>query len=212
MPGNQNNQSQEEFDSLLDDLLSDEAAPKEPTAVDTEPDENPLRELKALLLEMDWEISDEIMEAMLVQAENLKKTFHDSKVNVLFLQLLQAVGKYIKSQKANAHPDAVKLLSSIYTGLEIVSMAEGMTDAEKQKILKIEVDRFKALKAKVAERDNQRPPAGRPETVPPRSSGAGDAGLEEVIQNAMDVLRKDITDLIRTEFETLRTQLKSSKS
>jgi len=212
VPGNQKNQSQEEFDSLLDDLLSEEATPSDTAEKDVVVDENPLRGLKAVLLEMDWEISDDIMAEMLAHAEGLKKTFQDNKVNLLFLQLLQAVGKYIKSQKANAHPDAIKLLSSIYTGLEIVSMAEGMTDAEKQKILKIEVERFKALKSKVAERDDGKTTAETTGKAPPQSVATGETRLDEVIQNAMDALRKDITDLIRAEFETLRKQLNSSKS
>lgn len=209
MPGNQNNQSQEEFDSLLDDLLSEKATPSE--AVDQEEDvaENPLRDLKATLLAVDWEINDDIMADMLLHAGKLEKTFQDNKVNQLFLQLLQAVGKYIKAQKANAHPDAIKLLSSIYTGLEIVSMAEGMTDAEKKKILKIEVDRFKSLKKKVAERNaEQKSSEGSVESAP-GSRTTGDARMDEVLQNALGIIRKDLTDLIRAEFETLRAQLKS---
>ena len=155
MPGNENDQTQEEFDSLLDDLLSEEAPSSEPVDPDQGTEDNPLTELKATLLAVDWEINDDIMAAMLLHAEKLEETFQDNKVNQLFLQLLRAVGRYIKTQKANAHPDAIKLLSSIYTGLEIVSMAEGMTDAEKKKILKIEVDRFKSLKQKVAEQKTE---------------------------------------------------------
>lgn len=212
MPGNENDQSQEEFDSLLDDLLSEDAASSEAADREEDPEENPLRDLKATLLAVDWEINDEIMAAMLLHAEKLKETFENNRINQLFLQLLQAVGKYIKTQKANAHPDAIKLLSSIYTGLEIVSMAEGMTDAEKQKILKIEVDRFKSLKAKVAKRDNEKKSPELPADTARNPRITGDAGMDEVVQTALATIRKEITDLIRAEFETLRTQLKSLKS
>ena len=211
MPGKENDQSQEEFDSLLDDLLSEEQSSKEANDQYPETEENPLRDLKATLLAVDWEINDELMASMLLHAEKLKEAFPDNQVNLLFLQLLQAVGKYIKAQKANAHPDAIKLLSSIYTGLEIVSMAEGMTDAEKKKILKIEVDRFKSLKAKVAERNkSKKSPAGS-DGSPRDPRTTGEAGIEEVVQAALAIIRKDITDLIRAEFETPRVQLKSLK-
>jgi len=214
VPGNENDQTQEEFDSLLDDLLSEEAPSSEPVDPDQGTEDNPLTELKATLLAVDWEINDDIMAAMLLHAEKLEETFQDNKVNQLFLQLLRAVGKYIKTQKANAHPDAIKLLSSIYTGLEIVSMAEGMTDAEKKKILKIEVARFKSLKQKVAEQKteqtSQEPPVAMASVPDPKSTG--DARMDEVVQRAVAILRTEITDLIRAEFETLRSQLKSSTS
>ena len=212
MPGNQNNQSQEEFDSLLDDLLSEEATPTEPADPHEGGEENPLRDLKATLLAVDWEINDELMAAMLLQARQLEKTFMDNKVNLLFLQLLQVVGKYIKTQKANAHPDAVKLLSSVYTGLEIVSMAEGMSDTEKKKILKIEVDRFKSLKKKVAERNAEETSSKHRDETAHAPNTTGDARMDEVVENAVAMLRSEITELIRAEFETLRTQLKSSSS
>ena len=36
--------------------------------------------------------------------------------------------------------------------------------------------------------------------------------MDEVVQRAVAILRTEITDLIRAEFETLRSQLKSSTS
>ena len=188
MPGDQNKQSQEEFDSLLDDLLSEEATPTEPADPREGGEENPLRDLKATLLAVDWEINDELMAAMLLQARQLEETFKNNKVNLLFLQLLQVVGKYIKTQKANAHPDAVKLLSSVYTGLEIVSMAEGMSDAEKKKILKIEVDRFKSLKKKVAERNAEETSAESRDESARAPMTTGDARMDEVVENAVAIL------------------------
>jgi pilus assembly protein FimV len=166
---------------------------------------DPLRELKAIFLAVDWEINDEIMSAMLRQIDSLKKIFAKDRILMLFLQLLGAVGKYIKVQKANAHPDAVKLLNSIYTSLEIVSMSEGMTETERKRILRTEVKRFQSLKEELA---RQKEPAQKaPETAAETADEpkAADAEVPPALRYVLEEIRKTI----RSEFAALRDELKS---
>jgi hypothetical protein len=72
---------------------------------------------------------------------------------MLLLQILGALGKYVKTNKGNAHPNAVKVLNSVYTSLEKVLLQKDITDAEKEKVLLIEVQRFKELKEQVSARE-----------------------------------------------------------
>jgi pilus assembly protein FimV len=169
---------------------------------DADPQPGPLRELKAIFLAVDWEINDDIMSALLRQIDLLTATFKDDRIMTLFLQLLGAVGKYIKINKANAHPDAIKLLNSIYTSLEIVSMSEGMTEKERKKILRTEVNRFQRLKDKLA---RKAAPAAAAAPKPPSS---GEAPSEEV-PPALRYVLKELQKTIREEFAALRAQLKS---
>ena len=166
---------------------------------------DPLRELKAVFLAVDWEINDEIMSAMIRQIDSLKKIFAKDRILMLFLQLLGAVGKYIKAQKANAHPDAVKLLNSIYTSLEIVSMSEGMTEAERKRILRTEVKRFQSLKEELARQKEPTPKA--PDTA--AETVAETLGTEKELPPALRYLLEEIRKTIRSEFAALRDELKS---
>jgi pilus assembly protein FimV len=193
--------TEKEVDGQLEYLFAESAADHGDADGDQRPD--PLRELKAIFLAVDWEINDDIMSALLRQIETLKAIFAEDRILTLFLQLLAAVGKYIKAQKANAHPDAVKLLNSIYTSLQIVSMSEGMTEAERKKILRTEVQRFQSLKEKLAAKKEPArqarqagadiTPEARPEEIPP------------TLRYVLEEVRKTI----RAEFAALKKELTS---
>jgi hypothetical protein len=189
-----------EVDGQLEYLFAETAAENGEPEADQRPD--PLRELKAIFLAVDWEINDDIMSALLHQIETLKETFAGDRILTLFLQLLAAVGKYIKAQKANAHPDAVKLLNSIYTSLQIVSTSEGMTEAERKRILRTEARRFQSLKEKLAQKKRPAPPNTQSRAdVPP-------AEQPEEIPAALRYVLEEVRKTIRAEFAALKKELK----
>jgi len=112
--------------------------------------DSPLRDLKAIALSIDWEIDDEIMTRLNEEVEALKEKYCDDNIIVLFLRLLGSVGKYIKAKKASSHPDAIKLLNTVFINLEKVVMSEDMPEMEREKLLLGEVKRFKKLKEDIA--------------------------------------------------------------
>ena len=149
----------EEVEKRLDDLFGDgdESSDFEEDSDDIEGplalerdggdvEDSPLKELKPIVLSIDWEITDEIMIKFLGQVDVLKEAYKDDKIILMFLQLLGSVGKYIKAKKASADPDVVKLLNSAYAGLEKVLLTEGITETERKKLLIAEVNKFKKLK------------------------------------------------------------------
>jgi len=153
----------DEVEKRLDDLFGDMAETsdfeEDKEAVEPSPsfkegrsdiEDSPLKELKSTVLSIDWEITDEIMTKFLDQVEALKTRYEDDKVIQMFLQLLGSVGKYIKAKKANADPDVVKLLNTAYDGLEKVLLTEGITEAEKKKLVVTQVNKFKKLKERLA--------------------------------------------------------------
>lgn len=170
---------------------------------DSESQSGPLRELKAIFLAVDWEINDDIMNALLKQIDTLKNTYSDDRIMMLFLQLLEAVGKYVKGKKAHAHPDAIKLLNSIYTSLEIVSMSKGMTEAERKKILRTEVTRFQRLKEELA-----RKKAVERAAAPRQQDAPGDSPTEE-IPPALRYVLQEVRKVIREEFAAFKAEFKS---
>ncbi|SPD72033.1 hypothetical protein PITCH_A1150068 [uncultured Desulfobacterium sp.] len=113
-------------------------------------EDTPIKGLKSAVLSIEWEISDETMNRFLDQVDNLKEPYQNDKIVQMFLQLLATVGKYIKAKKANADPDVVKLLNSAYAGLEKIIVTHGITEAERKKVLLVEMDKFKGLKERLA--------------------------------------------------------------
>lgn len=113
--------------------------------------DSPLMELKGIVLSIDWEITDEIMESFLDEINRLKEFYVDEKVPVLFLQLLGSVGKYIRNNKARAHPDSIKVLNSVYNSFERVLLDDSMSEADKRNSLYNEVNHFKKLKRDITE-------------------------------------------------------------
>jgi len=111
--------------------------------------DSPLMELDAIVLSLDWEITDENLEKLLIEIENLKNRYKDSRLPYMFLQLHGSVGKYIASKKVDAHPDSIKLLHSVHAGLEKVLLHPDMSENEKKKILSREVKKFKGLKHQI---------------------------------------------------------------
>ena len=152
----------DEVEKRLDDLFGDgdDASGFEEESSDIEGrltfeegggdvEDTPLKELKSIVLSIDWEITDEIMTKFLDQVDGLKDAYKDDKIVLMFLQLLGSVGKYIKAKKASADPEIVKLLNSAYAGLEKVLLTEGITEAERKKLLLVEVNAFKKLKERL---------------------------------------------------------------
>ncbi|MBW2538723.1 MAG: hypothetical protein JRE27_03870 [Deltaproteobacteria bacterium] len=164
----------------------------------------PIRELQAVILAIDWEINDEIMTGLIEQIGRLKEVFKKEKILLLFLQLLGSVGKYIKTKKANVHPDAIQLLNSVYASFENVFLSKYMPQDEKKKILISEVEKFNRLKKQLANRKAQ---AEKKEDVFPEEKRPSD--ISQMTSNqALTYALEEIKQVIKAEFKALRAELK----
>jgi len=94
----------------------------------------------------------ERIEEQIGKLENVHR--HDKDI-LLFLQLLNSVGKYIKKRKVNAHPDAIKLLNSVYDSLENVLSSPNISSDEKRQKLLDQVGAFKKLKEQIAQKKSE---------------------------------------------------------
>ena len=112
-------------------------------------EDSPLKELKSIVLSIDWEISDEIMTRFLTHVNGLMETYLDDRIIQMFLQLLSSVGKYIKAKKEDSDPDVVRLLNSAYVGLERVVLTKEITADERKRLIINEVNKFKKIREKL---------------------------------------------------------------
>jgi len=177
---------------------------------------SPLMELDAIVLSLDWEITDENLEKLLNEIERLKTLYKDARLPYMFLQLHGSVGKYIASKKVAAHPDSIKLLHSVHAGLEKVLLNPDMDETEKKKILSEEVKKFKDLKHQIMLTKSTAPeeaegvtakktlaPATPSPAAPAVPASAGDFNYQTFI----DEIRK----IIQAEFKELKREIMSWK-
>ena len=185
--------------------------------------DHPLKDLKAILLSIEWEITDETMGSLISEIRSLERVYEKDRIFHTFLQLLGSVAKYIKVNKGNAHPNATRVINSVYNALEKVALSEGMARSEKEKILLGEVARFKRLKEQVSVRKEEKkargPSAQKEQEVamaPPEKSpavfesgkereqaGPGLMSPHEAFARAVE----EIKEVIRAEFKALRAEI-----
>lgn len=223
----------EEVQSRLEDLFGEDGKASVFMEDNSVPEDSPLRKLKSIFLSVDWEIDDEVMAKLIEEVGRLEDTYKDDKSLLSFFRLLGSVGKYIKTRKANAHPDAIKLLNSTYNSLEKVFLSEGIAQAEMKEILLAQVEEFKKLKeqigskkAETAKEEEVKPPE---ETIPVIEVQEKDVVVqaeyrppeeteEELLrsemsrmttQEALAYVLAELKQVIRTEFKELNEKLKS---
>jgi len=189
--------------------------------------ENPLKDLKAEVLSIDWEITDRVMTRFINEVERLRETYRNDKVLLVFLRLLDSIGNYVKINKGKAHPNAIKLLNSVYNSLEKVLQLKGTTEEERGKILSIEVERFKRLKAQIAQRKaltvsrkairptvqtkqrrDEKVSEDKGKATPDVAAKVDLQPHEEGSQSLVGAV-EEIKEFIKAEFEALRRELRS---
>ena len=183
----------------------------------------PLSELKNLILSIDWEITDEILEKLLQQIEDLNLTYKHDKIVLTFLQILNSLGIYIKKNRAKAHPKTFKTLNSVFSSLDKVVLCKDMVETDKKKILSTEMNRYKKLRIQIAqsktEKKKHKIKRQEPEVTAPESffqmPNAGKEEFPNTEQNqepsaeALTNAVKEIKQYIHAEIEALKAEIKS---
>jgi hypothetical protein len=212
-PENTGDSFAEEVEDRLENLFGEDE-PEEELSTDPESAEtadSPLRELKAIVLSIDWEITDEVMIRFVEQIAELQDVFKDDKVVLIFLQLLGSIGEYIRVNLGKSHPDAFKILSSLYNNLDTVVHTGGMADTERRKILSTELAKYKKLKDRLV------PAAGpaetvnaveEPETVP---EATDEIVLSQEPKTEFIAALDEFKQLVQTELQALRQEIQQLK-
>ncbi|MBW1729478.1 MAG: hypothetical protein JRH08_03250 [Deltaproteobacteria bacterium] len=195
-----------EVEKRLESLFREEAEEQLEGAPDQKgKDVQPLEDLKSIVLSLEWEITDEVMGKFLSQTEELRKGCKDDKVLSTFIQMLSALGKYIRRHKGGSHPDAVKLLSATFESFEKVFKTAGTPDAERKQILDKSIKEFLKLKKAIMHK--------------PRAKGTKREGQKDMEPGARVVISRELMEqflneikvFIKTEFEEIKAELRSWK-
>ncbi len=218
----------DEVTSRLEDLFGEthtEPDPVDSQPVEVEQQHSSLEDLNAIILSIEWEISDEIMNRFISEIGVLKKEFKDDKIISSFLQLQGSIGQYINKNKANAHPESIKLLHSIHVNLENIATSPMMPEPEKKAILAGEIKQYKDLKKQISIAMHGKKPTvstspqkeilQKPSKTEqkPHTTGPGVTGEEKpALDNEMAAhILEEIRKVIREEFKLLKDEILSWK-
>ncbi len=112
-------------------------------------DDAPIAKLKTIILSIDWEITDDILDQLNAELLDLKDVWSGNKINLIYVQALEKIGRYIYSEKAHSHPNAIKLLLAFYYNLEKIVSSGSMTEEQKKQLLLQDIKKFDHFKAQV---------------------------------------------------------------
>jgi anti-sigma28 factor (negative regulator of flagellin synthesis) len=139
----------EKVENLLDELFADDDSDQIAVEESSNVGYYPLRFLKATVLSIDWEITDETMARFIEQVDRLKSSHQEDRLILPLLQMLGSTGHHIRVFKQNSHPTVLKMLKSLYVSLEKVLTSQQMSENEKRQVLSKEIRKFKALKDQI---------------------------------------------------------------
>ena len=112
-------------------------------------DESPLTRLKSIILSLDWEISDEILNELIQEVTSLRSIWEGDKVAQIYLQGMEKVGNYLRGEGAYAHPNAIKLLLTLFYNFEKIISSPDISGETITSLLKSDVRKFKVLQFQI---------------------------------------------------------------
>lgn len=213
----------EKVENLLDELFADDDSDQMTVEESSSVGYYPLRFLKATVLSIDWEITDETMARFIEQVDRLKASHQEDRLILPLLQMLGSTGHHIRIFKQNSHPTVLKMLKSLYVSLEKVLTSQQMSENEKRQILSKEIRKFKALKdqivtgqlalanksRKVAKAPSSsdysvEPTQSEPSPVQADNTNRQDGMLSSIIEAAVEELKQ----FIRDELQQLKREIR----
>ncbi|PID73443.1 MAG: hypothetical protein CSB33_03475 [Desulfobacterales bacterium] len=198
--------------SRIDSLFekNDDDPPEDTVPADVV-ESSPINHLKSIVLSLEWEITDQIMQKLGEEISRLENTFRSEKLMVAFFQLLGSLGKYIRKKRANAHPDSIQLLHTVYEEMEKALLLPSLSEADKKRMLVTQVNRYKQLKQDIA-RPAAAPPPGEPVPAPVPRAAPSPASAEPAMPSPTDenllAVMYQIKETLQSELRALRNEIK----
>ena len=121
--------------------------------------DNEINDLKAVILAIDWEISETTLENFENVITTLLSKLKFYNIHYAFLKIIHSIVIYIGAQQANAHIDSISFLQSVFKNFEQIVQHTGMSYEEKKLILETDIKKFQAFKNKISQgnKKNQTP-------------------------------------------------------
>lgn len=186
-----------DLENRLDDFFSDALPSEEAPSAEASPEADaqlPLKDLKSTILAIDWEITDDALNAFIDHVDGLMDPYKGDKAVTPLLKILRSLGNYLRAHKSKAHPDTIKRIMSVYATLEeAVSSDEWGPEAKEKSVLE-EVKQFQRLKAQIVESRSPRPAdrSRRPSTVDKDAVLRAIEALKAMMADELSAIREEL--------------------
>lgn len=200
-------EEQPEEDLQAEQVLEDESSaqqPKPPHEDSAEKTGSPLAPLKSIVLSLEWEITDQAMDDFLSQTEALRSRCEGDQVLKTFIQMLQALGKYIKRHKGESHPDAVRLLSASFQSFEEAFEQTNLSESNRKSLLDERIKEFMALKQAIGAKR-------KPMSAGSKGAMADAQTIRETMEGVMRQFIGEVRQMFVEELEKLKSELKGQQ-
>jgi hypothetical protein len=104
---------------------------------------SPLKELKGIVLSIEWEINDTILEKFDQEISHLDELYSEDRTVLGFLRILRFLGRFIRAKEADADAVSIKLLLFIYDDLESVVLSNTLTAEAKHAMLAEDIKKYR---------------------------------------------------------------------
>lgn len=121
----------------------------------SEVDAEIIEHLKSSVLDLEWEISDKSLNEFSTNIEKLRVAWSDERVLLIYLQILSALGQYVKAARDRSHPSSIRLLTDVFQGLEEALKATDLSEKDKTAAVSKFVQRYNELKTEIAKSANE---------------------------------------------------------
>ncbi|MDI6797399.1 MAG: hypothetical protein QMD09_10660 [Desulfatibacillaceae bacterium] len=109
-----------------------------------------LKDLKVLVLSLEWEITDSVVDGLVKEVVKLKPRGDKDPVIKTYLSLMELLGKYIRVKKGGAHPESFTLMGSVYQSMESVLANPGMPENQRKRSVLEQVQKFNRIKKSIS--------------------------------------------------------------
>ncbi|MCF6246356.1 MAG: hypothetical protein L3J69_03235 [Desulfobacula sp.] len=109
-----------------------------------------IQNLKAVILSIDWEISDETLGNFEAEINRQLIIFNAYGIHHTFLKIIHSTGRYVAAHKAKAHANSIFFLRSIFKNFEHLIESPDMLFKDKKKLLEDDIKRFNEFKLKIS--------------------------------------------------------------
>uniref|UniRef100_UPI00405763A0 hypothetical protein n=1 Tax=Candidatus Electrothrix sp. TaxID=2170559 RepID=UPI00405763A0 len=171
----------------------------------TDDEESPLLRLKSIVLSLDWDITEDTLTELTEELSNLRSLWDGDKVAQIYLQGMDNIGKYLQKEGAYAHPNAIKLLLTLFYNYEKIIFSTDLSTAAVTSMLKADVRKFKVLQYQIgtigneghAEKDlpeHSEEPVQEPRKKTAKADPSSDGIIQEGLESSPPALRGDTDD------------------
>lgn len=110
---------------------------------------SPIKDLKSLVLSLEWEISEPILVKFDEEIVKLESVYENDRELLGFLRILRFLGRYIQVKVASADPASILMLMSVYDNLEKVLLAHDMPPENRRALLLEDIRKYREWVEKV---------------------------------------------------------------